>query len=329
MAVKPVTVPDIPARERPTTGAPGRGPGRPAARRPGGLLHELRKTWSAYAFIAPGLLMILVFTVFAIAFSFWISFRDWELVSQDRPFVGLENYRDLADDPRFGRALVNTAYYTLVSVPLGMLVGLALALLLNKEMRARSMFRALFFFPSITPFVIAAIIWKWIYNGDYGLMNYYLDKLGIIDDPLLWLADPNLAMPAIILMSVWAGAGGTMILYLAGLQGISEDLYDAAKVDGAGAWHRLRYITFPMLGPTTAFLFVVGVIGSFQIFAQIFVMTNGGPLDRTTTIAYYIYQNGFKYFDMGYASAISYVLFAILLGFTVLQFRLTRRYDIL
>ena len=300
---------------------------RGARRRPG-LLHDLRRTWSAYAFIAPGILMILVFTVFAIAFSFWISFHDWELVSPAKPFVGLDNYRDLADDPRFTKALVNTAYYTFVSVPLGMIVGLMLALLLNKEMRARSLFRTLFFVPSITPFVIAAIIWKWIYNADFGLLNYYLEKLHLIDKPLLWLADPNLAMPAIILMSVWSGAGGTMLLYLAGLQGIPPELYEAAKVDGAGPFQRLRHITIPMLAPTTAFLFVVGVIGSFQIFVQIFVMTSGGPLDKTTTIAFYIYQTGFKFFDMGYAAAISYVLFAILLVFTILQFRLYRRYDI-
>jgi multiple sugar transport system permease protein len=290
------------------------------------LLYEMRREWSAYLYISPGLLMFIVFTAFALGFSLYISFHEWSLIDPAKPFVGLDNYEFLKDDSRFRTALFNTAYFTLLSVPLGIIVGLLLALLLNKEMRARSMFRTLFFIPSVTPFVIAAIIWKWVYNADFGLLNYYLQKFGIIDEPLLWLADPNLAMPAIVLMSVWAGAGGTMLLYLAGLQSIPDELYEAAKVDGAGPWQRLRYVTFPMLAPTTLFLIVVGILGSFQVFVQIFVMTSGGPLDRTTTIAYYIYQTAFKFYEMGYATAISWVLFAILFVFTVIQFRMSRRW---
>ena len=290
---------------------------------------DMRKQWSAYAYISPGLLMFIVFTGFALGFSLFISVHDWELITSERPFVGLENYRDLQHDRTFRTALFNTAYFTFVSIPIGLIIGLMLALFLSKEMKARNLWRTLYFIPSITPFVIAAIIWKWVYNADYGLLNYYLTKFKIIDDPVLWLADPKLAMPSIILMTVWSGVGGTMLLYLAGLQSIPEELYEAAKVDGANGWHRLRYVTLPMLTPTTLFLVVTGVLGSFQVFVQIFVMTSGGPLDKTTTIAYYIYQTGFKFFDMGYATAISWALFALLFIFTIAQFRLYRSYGYL
>ncbi len=289
-----------------------------------GVLRQARKEWSAYLFLAPGLILFFVFTVFAVAYSFYLSFHEWNILEPAKPFVGLDNYRRLLEDKRFHEAVINTIYYTAVSVPLTMAVGLLVALLLNNQIRARGLFRTMYYIPVITPLVVAAIIWKWVYQGDYGLLNYYLLRIGLIDEPLLWLADPNLAMPAVILMSVWAGVGFHMVVYLAGLQAIPETFYDAAKVDGAGIWARLRYITVPMLAPTSFFLFIISVIGSFQVFTQIYIMTSGGPLGRTRTVGYYLYEKAFQHFQMGYAAAIAYALFAMIFIFTLLQMRFMR-----
>lgn len=286
---------------------------------------RLRRDGDAYLFLAPGLLLFSVFTVFALGFAFYLTFHEWSIIEPEKPFIGLGNYEQLIHDERFRRAAINTAYFTGGSVPFTMLIGLGIALLLNQPIRGRGLFRTLYFLPVVTPFVVVAIVWRWLYNGDFGLFNYYLLKTNLIDEPLLWLSDQNLAMPAVILMSIWAGVGFSMVIYLAGLQSVPEDLYDAAKVDGAGAFSRLRYITIPMLRPTTLFLLVMGVIGSFQIFTQIFVMTNGGPVDRTTTMVFYIYEAAFKFYEMGYASTLAYVLFLMLLGLTALQLRLYRR----
>jgi multiple sugar transport system permease protein len=289
------------------------------------VLRQMRKEWTAYLFLSPGLILFCVFTLFAVVYSFYLSFHEWNILEPHKPFVGFDNYRRLLEDRRFQQSVINTIYYTAASVPLTMIVGLLIGLLLNRNLRGRGAFRAMYYIPTITPLVVSAIIWKWVYNGDYGLLNYYLIRFGLIDEPLLWLADPNLAMPAVILMSVWGGAGFHMVVYLAGLQAIPEEFYDAAKVDGAGALARLRYITIPLLAPTTFFLFVISVIGSSQVFAQIYIMTSGGPLGRTRTIGYYLYEKAFRHFDMGYAAAMSYALFAMIFVFTLLQMRYMRR----
>ncbi|NED99433.1 carbohydrate ABC transporter permease [Phytoactinopolyspora halotolerans] len=283
------------------------------------------RNWNAYLFLAPGLLLFSVFTLFAMGFALYLTFHEWSIIQPEQPFVGLDNYRELMSDERFRRSVYNTVYFTGASVPLTMLVGLAVALLLNQPLRGRGLLRVMYFLPVVTPFVVVAIIWKWLYNGDFGLFNYYLLKTNLIDEPLLWLADKNLAMPSIILMSVWAGVGFSMVVYLAALQAVPEELYDAAKVDGGGAWVRLRHVTIPMLRPATLFLMVMGIIGSFQIFTQIFIMTQGGPVDRTTTMMFYIYEAAFKFYRMGYASTLAYALFAMLFIFTLIQLRLYRR----
>lgn len=291
-------------------------------------LWRMRRQWSAYVFLAPGLLLFSIFTVFALLFSLYLTFHEWSIIEPDRPFVGLDNYRRMVDDERFRQSVINTAYYTGATVPLTMAVGLLVALLLNQPIRGRGLFRTLYFLPVVTPFVVVAIIWKWLYNGDFGLFNYYLLKANLIQEPLLWLADKNLAMPAVVLMSVWSGVGFSMVIYLAGLQSIPEEMYEAAKVDGAGPWSRLRHITVPMLAPTTLFLMVMGVIGSFQVFTQIFIMTSGGPVGRTTTVVYYIYEAAFKFYEMGFASTLAYGLFAMLFVFTLLQLRMYRKGDL-
>jgi multiple sugar transport system permease protein len=299
-------------------------------RPPRGLRHTLaaaRREWTAYLFLAPGLLLFAVFTVFALGFAFYLTFHEWSIIEPDKPFVGLDNYKAMVEDEQFRRSIFNTMYFTGASVPLGMIIGLAIALLLNQPLRGRGFFRTLYFLPVVTPFVVVAIIWKWLYNGDFGLFNYYLLKTHLISEPLAWLADKQLAMPAVVLMTVWTSVGFSMVIYLAGLQAIPEELYEASRVDGAGPWARFRHITLPLLAPTTLFLLVMGIIGSFQVFTQIFVMTSGGPVERTTTMVFYIYESAFKFYEMGYASTLAFFLFLLLLGLTALQLRLYRRSD--
>jgi multiple sugar transport system permease protein len=304
----------------------GRAGGSPTRRK--SVFWRMRRNWSAYAFLSVPLLLFSVFTVFALVFAFYLTFHEWNALEPETPFVGLRNYQDMIADESFRGAIVNTFYFTAVSVPFTMAIGLLIALLLNLPLRARGLMRTLYFLPVVTPFVVVAIIWKWIYNGDFGLFNYYLLKTHLIQEPLLFLADQNLAMPSVILMSIWSGVGFSMVIYLAALQAIPEELYEAARVDGASGLSRLLYITIPMLRPTTLFLAVIGIIGSFQVFTQIFIMTSGGPAEKTTTVVYFIYLAAFKFYEFGYASTLSFGLLAILLIFTVIQLRLYRRGDI-
>jgi multiple sugar transport system permease protein len=284
---------------------------------------QMRKNWTAYLFLAPGLIHFLIFTLFAVSFALYISFHKWNIIQPDKPFVGFDNYIRLFQDPRFIRAVTNTLTF-MVGVPFGLGTGLAVALLLNTKVRGQAIYRTLFYIPVVTPLVVSSIIWKWVYQGDYGLLNYYLLKLGLIEHKIVWLADPDLALPALIIMMIWGGTGGTMVIYLAGLQSIPEEMYDSAKVDGANAWQRLFYITIPLLRPTTFFLLITSIIGTFQIFTEVYIMTNGGPLNRTTTIGYYLYVNAFRELDMGYATAMAFVLFAMIFVFTLIQWKYTR-----
>src|SRR5215216_2884218 len=295
----------------------------PRPSRVGETLRQVRKNWSAYMFLAPGLIHFMIFTVFAVAFAFYISFHEWNIIRPEKPFVGVENYTRLIQDTRFHRSVINTFTF-MIGVPLNLISGLAVALLLNTKVRGQALFRTMFYIPVVTPLVVSSIIWKWLYQGDYGLLNYYLLKFGIIHDKIFWLADPNLALPALILMGIWIGTGGPMVIYLAGLQSIPQEMYDAAMVDGASAWQRLLYITIPLLRPTTFFLIVTNIIYTFQIFTEVYIMTNGGPLNRTTTIGYYLYVNAFRELDMGYATAMAFVLFAMIFVFTVIQWKYTR-----
>lgn len=286
-------------------------------------LRQMRKNWTAYLFLAPGLIHFLIFTLFAVSFALYISFHKWNIIQPAKPFVGFDNYVRLFSDPRFLRAVTNTFLF-MIGVPLNLISGLSVALLLNTKVRGQGLYRTLFYIPVVTPLVVSSIIWKWVYQGDYGLLNYYLLKFHLIESKIVWLADPNLALPALIIMGIWGGTGGTMVIYLAGLQGIPEEMYDAAKVDGANAWQRLLYITIPLLRPTTFFLTITGVIGTFQIFTEVYIMTNGGPLNRTTTIGFYLYDKAFRQLDMGYATAMAFVLFAMIFVFTLLQWKYTR-----
>lgn len=289
-----------------------------------GVLREMRREWTAYLFNAPGLILFCVFTIYAIYLSIFLSFHEWDLLTLEKPYVGLENYREVLRDEDFHDAIGHTFYFTAGVVPLTMVIGLLLAVLLNTQVRGLGLFRTAYYLPVITPLVVASIIWKWVYNVDSGLANYYLVQLGVIDQPLLWLSDRELAMPAVIVMNIWKGAGFSMVVYLAGLQAIPNELYEAADVDGAGPWTKFRRITLPLLAPTTFFLLIINSIGAMKAFTQIFVMTNGGPPGpggATTTAVFYVYTEAFRFLKMGYASALGYALFAILFVFGFLQFR--------
>jgi len=287
-------------------------------------MREMRREWTAYLFNAPGLILFAVFTVYAVVTAFWLSFHQWDIIQNQKRSVGLQNYKEVLHDGAFWRAIGHSAYFTFGSMLPTMAIGLGLAILLNSKIRGLGLFRTAFYLPAITPLIIASLIWKWVYNADYGLANYYLLKAHVITHSVNWLGSNSLAMPAVIVMQIWIGVGFSMIVYLAGLQAIPAELYEAAEVDGASPWQRFRRITFPLIAPTTFFLVIVQTIWGMQAFDQIFVMTNGGPPGpggATTTVSYYLWLQAFKFFRMGYASALAYTLFALLFVVSFVQFR--------
>jgi multiple sugar transport system permease protein len=289
-----------------------------------GVLRDMRREWTAYLFNAPGLITFAVFVVYSVYTSFTLSFHEWNILEPERPFVGLANYREALQDEAFWDSLGHSLYFVVGSVPATMAIALGVALLLNTKIRGLGLFRTAYYLPVITPIVIAALIWKWVYNGDFGWLNFYLLKLNVIDKPVQWLGDVRFAMPAVILMNIWQGVGFNMVVYLAGLQAIPAEYYEAADVDGAGPWQQFRRITFPLVAPTTFFLLIINTIGAMRAFDQIFVMTQGGPPGpggATTTVVYYIYTTAFKFYRMGYASALAYILFLLMFVVSFAQFR--------
>lgn len=289
-----------------------------------------RERWTGYAFIAPWLIGFVVFTAGPMLASIGISLSSWSMLSPPS-WVGLENYeRMFRDDPLFVRSLWNTAYYVLLSVPLSTCIALGLALLLNQRTPVMGIFRTIFFLPSITNIVAVSILWLWVFNPEFGLLNGALKVVGI-EGPL-WLQSETWSKPALVLMSLW-GVGGSMIIFLAALQGVPQELYEAAELDGASGFRRFVHITIPMISPAIFFSLVMGVIGSFQVFTQAFVMTGsaqpgseGGPNNSTLFMVLYLYKKAFQDFQMGYASALAWVLFFIILGFTIVQKKLSSRW---
>jgi multiple sugar transport system permease protein len=292
---------------------PERAPSPPARR---GFLRRREAIW-CYVFIAPAILGLLLFSLGPMIASFVLSFTSYDLLSSPE-FVGAENYVNLAQDELFRKSLTVTLIYGLVSVPATMLIALVLAILLNAKIPAMPVFRSAYYLPSVISGVAVAMLWKWMFNGEYGLVNAALDRLGI-DGPA-WLTDEQWALRALIFMSLWS-FGGTMLIYLAGLQGVPKELYEAASVDGASRFRQHLHVTVPMLSPVTFFNLIMGIIASLQVFAEPFVLTQGGPNNSTLLLSVYLYQNAFEYLKMGYASAIAWVTFAIILVFTLLIFR--------
>jgi multiple sugar transport system permease protein len=282
---------------------------------------------AAWLFLTPALVLIGLFFFLPVAASLLLSFTDFDIYAianlANVRLVGLRNYTRLLESPIFWIALKNTFYFVLVGGPLTMAVSLGAALLVNARLvRFKGLFRTMYFAPFITTLVAVAIVWRYLYHRQYGLVNYALGAVGI--HPIDWLGDPHWAMPAIILLAVWKNFGYNMLIFIAGLQAIPEELYEAAYLDGAGPWRQFRHVTWPMLGPTLLFVSLITMIGFFQLFAEPYVMTAGGPLRSTTSLVLLMYEEGFRWWRMGYAAAVTFVLFLVILGFMLLQRRLRR-----
>jgi multiple sugar transport system permease protein len=282
---------------------------------------------AAWLFLAPALVLIGCFFLLPVAASLLLSFTDFDIYAIADPanvrLVGLRNYSELVASPMFWTALRNTLYFVAVGGPLTVAVSLGAALLVNARLvRFKSFFRTLYFAPFVTTLVAVAIVWRYLYHPEYGLLNYALGVIGI--GPVDWLGDPRWAMPAIILLAVWKNFGYHMLIFIAGLQAIPEELYEAAYLDGAGPWRRFRHVTLPMLGPTLAFVGLITMIGFFQLFAEPYVMTQGGPLRSTTSLVLLMYEEGFRWWRMGYAAAVAFVLFLVILAVMLIQRRIRR-----
>jgi multiple sugar transport system permease protein len=287
----------------------------------------VKLNWAAWAFVAPALMVIAVFFFLPVLAGFALSFTDFDIYALadigNLRFVGLANYVELLQTPLFWKALGNTLYFVIVGVPLSIAVSLGAALLLNSKLaRFKSFFRVALFAPVVTTLVAVAIVWRYLLHTRSGLINYGLEGMGLA--PIDWLGDPRWAMPAIILFAVWKNFGYNMIIFLAGLQSIPEELYEAARIDGASSWQQLRYVTLPSLAPVILLVSVLTMAGYFQLFAEPYVMTQGGPLQSTVSVLYFMYEEGFKWWNLGFASAIAFVLFLLMFAVTMLQLYVAR-----
>jgi multiple sugar transport system permease protein len=277
-----------------------------------------RRNLVGYIFVSPFLLGFILWFLVPAFVAAWLALQEWNLI-RDPTFIGLDNFRKLlVEDPLFWKSLQVTTLYSVVSVPLRLILSFLVALLLNTKVRGMSFFRTIFYLPSIVPAVANAVLWAWILNTEFGLLNAGLHYLGLTK--VHWLQEPSLAIPALVLMSLW-GLGGSMVIYLAGLQGIPDVFYEAAEMDGAGAWARLRHITIPLMSPVIFFNLIMGIISSFQVFTAGYLITNGGPQNATLFYVLYIYNNAFRQLKMGYAAALAWVLFLIIMVLTWVVFK--------
>jgi multiple sugar transport system permease protein len=289
---------------------------------------ERKEAISAFLFISPFLIWIVFLMGGPILAAFFLSFCKWDILTPIQ-FVGLENYKEMFfNDPRFWKSIYNTAYFTFLSVPVGMILSIIVALLMNQKVRGIALYRTLYYLPSVLGSGVAvAVLWKWIFNADSGLLNYMISIMtGIpMSECPKWLASEFWSKNGLVIMSFW-GVGGGMIIYLAGLQGIPTALYEAAEIDGASRWQQFWTVTLPGLSPIIFFQLIISIVASFQIFSQVYVMTDGlgGPADSTLVMVLYIYQKAFKYYQMGYASALSWVLFLAIMLATWVQFRYSK-----
>ncbi len=286
--------------------------------------------WEAYLFLLPSFFGFLIFVAIPVVASLALSLFEWSLLSPPE-FVGFKNYTQLlSSDLVFRKVLFNTFYFIVTIVPLQLAFGLLLAVALNQGLRGVEIYRLIYFMPVVTTIVAAALVFQWFFNRDFGILAAAIwelgAKTGLPIRPPDWLNDPDWAKPAVVILTLWKNTGFTMVIYLAALQGVPAELYDAAKVDGASAWQRFRSVTFPMVSPTTFFLMVIQMIGAFQLFSEAFVMTQGGPAQATLTIVYYIYQMAFEFQRMGRGAAVAWVLFIFIFIFTLVQTRLQRRW---
>ena len=288
----------------------------------------MRSTGAAWWLVAPALLVIGAFFFLPVLAALAMSLTDFDIYAladlRNLRLVGLQNYARLLETPLFWRALGNTLYFVAVGVPLSIAVSFGAALLLHSRVaRFKGFFRTALFAPVVTTLVAVAVIWRYLFNTRYGLLNYALGSIGM--QPIDWIGDPHWAMPAIIVFAVWKNFGYNMIILLAGLQNIPEELYEAARIDGASSARQFRYVTLPMLAPILIMVSILTMAGYFQLFAEPYVMTQGGPLQSTVSVLYFMYEEGFKWWNLGSASAVAFVLFLFIFGVTALQLRLAWR----
>jgi len=281
-----------------------------------------RRFWLTF-FLAPHLIGMLIMLVIPIVASFILSFAEWDLLTPAR-WVGLDNYANLLNSPDFWTALGHTCFYIIGYLPIVLVLGLTLALLLNQKLKGLLFFRTAYFMPVVSSWVAVALLWRWLLNPRYGLINYGLGLVGLQGPN--WIYDPNWSLPSIIFAGIWKDLGFVMMLLLGGLQAIPQEYYEAAKIDGAGGYKLLMRITLPLLSPTIFFVVVISLINSFQVFDQVYVMTGGGPAGSSQVLVGEIVNNAFSYSKFGYDSAISWVLFALIMGVTVVQWRLQKRF---
>ncbi len=277
----------------------------------------------AWILLTPAIAGVLLFVLIPFVASIYLSLTKYTLVEPPK-FIFFANYRDLAADPSFWKTLSKTAYFSFTGIPLSLVLALALALVMNRNLVGIAAFRTAFFVPVVSSWVAVGLVWRWLYNPEFGLVNYALSLVGITGPE--WLVSSTWAMPAVILVNVWKGLGFNMMLYLAALQGVPEQLYEASRIDSATPWQQFWAITFPMISPTTFFLAVTSIINSFQVFDAIYTMTQGGPEESTKVIIYYLYQSAFGFLRMGYAAAMAWTLFAFVLLLTLVQWALSKRW---
>ena len=282
-----------------------------------------REQRDAYLFISPALVGIGVFLVIPFLASIYLSLTTYSLVEPPK-FVMFKNYERMVNDPRFWKTLGNTAYFALTGIPLALVLSLVLALMMNRPIGGRVIFRTAYFIPVVSSWVAVGLVWRWLYNPEFGLVNYALSRVGIQGPN--WLVSSTWAMPSVILVNVWKGLGFNMMIYLAALQGVPEQLYEASRIDGATSWQQFWKITLPLISPTTFFLAVTSVINSFQVFDAIYTMTMGGPEDSTKVIMFYLWENAFQFLRMGYAAAMAWVLFVMILALTFAQWKLSDKW---
>jgi len=286
--------------------------------------YKYQQWFWGYLFVIPVMAGFFLFMVYPMISGIALSFYQWPGIGP-KEWVGVANYLKMFRDVHFLRAVGNTVYYTLGILVLGVPLALFWAILLNQKfLKGRNFFRLIYFLPTVTMMAAVSMVWKWLLSPNYGLVNYFLGLVGL--PKVNWLLDPKWAMPGLILMSIWKGTGFNMVIFLAGLQGIPKTYYEAAEIDGATAWHKFRYITLPLLSPTTFFVIITTMITSFQIFQQAYILTEGGPREATTTIVFYIYKNAFEWFKMGYSCAQSVFLLLVLILATLIQWRIQRRW---
>jgi multiple sugar transport system permease protein len=279
-----------------------------------------RESIEGYLFIGPVFVHLSFFVIIPIILTFLLSFQQWNMLNPKRTFVGLQNFSRLLHDAVFWLSIKQTLEFTIGTVPVGIFLSLLTAAVLKKKSLLNNIFRTCFFLPVIVSLVVTAVVFLWLFDPMIGLINYYLGKVGI--PPLLWLADTKLAMTTLIIINVWKNVGYNMVIFLAGLQAIPDIYYEASTIDGAGPIKQFFSITLPLLRPTTLFVMIMSIMGSFQVFDQVYLMTSGGPINRTKVIVFYIYETAFNFYEMGYATALSVVLFVMTLFLTIAQFKL-------